>query len=98
MTTPVLTARPTPSAPPEAVMPLDRVDAQHLKRVELLADLARTQIGGDGRAGHPGQDDRRRAGTSCPRLLASTPPPEPLCQHSITDCDTHPHSCVHSLF
>ena len=37
---------------------LDRVDAEHLQRVELLADLARTEVGGDRRAGHAGQHDR----------------------------------------
>ena len=38
---------------------LDRVDAEHLQRVELLADLARAEVGGDGRAGHAREDDRR---------------------------------------
>src|SRR5215211_4279699 len=36
---------------------LDRVDAQHLQRVQLLADLAGAQVGGDGRAADAGQDD-----------------------------------------
>ena len=36
---------------------LDRVDAQHLQRVELLADLAGAEVGGDRRAGDPGDDD-----------------------------------------
>ena len=38
---------------------LDRVDAEHLQRVELLADLARAEVGGDRGAAHAGQDDRR---------------------------------------
>ena len=37
---------------------LDRVDAEHLERVELLADLARAEVGGDRRAGDAGEDDR----------------------------------------
>ena len=37
---------------------LDRVDAQHLQRVQLLADLARTEVGGDRSAAHARQDDR----------------------------------------
>jgi hypothetical protein len=37
---------------------LDRVDAEHLQRVELLADLARAEVGGDRRAGDAGQHDR----------------------------------------
>ena len=37
---------------------LDRVDAEHLQRVELLADLARAEVGGDRGAGHAGQHDR----------------------------------------
>ena len=38
---------------------LDRVDAEHLQRVELLADLARAEVGGDRGAAHAGEDDRR---------------------------------------
>ena len=34
---------------------LDRVDAEHLQRVELLADLARAEVGGDRRAGDAGE-------------------------------------------
>jgi hypothetical protein len=30
---------------------LDRIDAEHLQRVELLADLAGAEVGGDRRAG-----------------------------------------------
>src|SRR3954451_724633 len=37
---------------------LDRVDAEHLERVELLADLARAEVGGDRGAGHAGEHDR----------------------------------------
>ena len=37
---------------------LDRVDAEHLQRVELLADLARAEVGGDRGAGHAGEHDR----------------------------------------
>ncbi len=37
---------------------LDRVDAEDLQRVELLADLAGAEVGGDRRAGHAGEDDR----------------------------------------
>ena len=37
---------------------LDRVDAEHLQRVELLADLARPEVGGDRGAGDAGDDDR----------------------------------------
>ena len=37
---------------------LDGVHAEHLQRVELLAHLARAQIGGDRRAGHTGDHDR----------------------------------------
>jgi hypothetical protein len=37
---------------------LDRVDAEHLQRVELLADLARPQVGGDRRARDAREDDR----------------------------------------
>src|SRR3954454_3526021 len=37
---------------------LDRVDPEHLERVELLADLARAEVGGDRRAGDAGEDDR----------------------------------------
>ena len=38
---------------------LDRVDAEHLQRVELLADLAGAEVGGDRRAGDAGEHDRR---------------------------------------
>ena len=38
---------------------LDRVDAEHLQRVELLAHLARAEVGGDRGAGDAGDDDRR---------------------------------------
>ena len=38
---------------------LDRVDAEHLQRVELLADLARAEVGRDRRARDAGQHDRR---------------------------------------
>ena len=38
---------------------LDRVDAEHLQRVELLAHLARAEVGGDRGAGHAG-DARSR--------------------------------------
>src|SRR5205085_3134544 len=37
---------------------LDRVDAEHRGGVGLLADLARAEVGGDGRAGNAGEDDR----------------------------------------
>ena len=37
---------------------LDRVDAEHLQGVELLAHLARTEVGGDRRAGHARDHDR----------------------------------------
>ena len=37
---------------------LDRVDAEHLQRVQLLADLARAEVGRDRRAGHAREDDR----------------------------------------
>ena len=37
---------------------LDRVDAEHLQRVELLAHLARAEVGGDRRARHAGEHDR----------------------------------------
>ena len=37
---------------------LDRVDAEHLQRVELLADLARAQIGGDRGARDAREHDR----------------------------------------
>ena len=37
---------------------LDRVDAEHLQRVELLADLARAEVGGDRGARHAGEHDR----------------------------------------
>ena len=37
---------------------LDRVHAEHLQRVELLADLARAEVGGDRGAGDPGEHDR----------------------------------------
>ena len=37
---------------------LDRVDAEHLQRVELLADLAGAEVGGDRRAGDAGEHDR----------------------------------------
>ena len=37
---------------------LDRVDAEDLKRVELLADLACAEVGGDRRPGDAGDDDR----------------------------------------
>src|SRR4051794_9554824 len=37
---------------------LDRVDAQHLEGVQLLADLAGAEVGRDGRARHAGEDDR----------------------------------------
>ncbi len=36
---------------------LDRVDAEHLQRVELLADLAGAEVGGDRGAGDAGDDD-----------------------------------------
>ena len=39
---------------------LHRVHAEHLQRVELLADLARAEVGGDRRAGHAG-DARSRS-------------------------------------
>ena len=35
---------------------LDRVDAEHLQGVELLADLAGAEVGGDRGAGHAGDD------------------------------------------
>ena len=38
---------------------LDRVDAEHLQRVELLADLAGAEVGGDRGAGDAGEHDRR---------------------------------------
>ena len=41
---------------------LDRIDAEHLQRVELLADLARAEVGRDRRAGDAGQHDRRHEG------------------------------------
>ncbi len=41
---------------------LDRVDAEHLQRVELLADLARAEVGGDRGAGGAGDDDRADEG------------------------------------
>ena len=37
---------------------LDRVDAEHLERVELLADLPRAEVRGDRGAGDTGQHDR----------------------------------------
>ncbi len=37
---------------------LDRVDAEHLQRVELLADLARAEVGAHRRAGDAGHHDR----------------------------------------
>ena len=37
---------------------LDGVDAEHLQRVELLAHLARAEVGGDRGAGDAGDDDR----------------------------------------
>ena len=37
---------------------LDGVDAEHLQRVELLADLAGAEVGGDRGAGDAGDDDR----------------------------------------
>ena len=37
---------------------LDRVDAEDLERVELLADLAGAEVGGDRGAGDAGDDDR----------------------------------------
>ena len=37
---------------------LDRVDAEHLQRVELLADLAGAEVGGDRGAGDAGEHDR----------------------------------------
>src|SRR4029453_8079162 len=36
----------------------DRVDAEHLQGVELLADLARAEVGGDRGAGDPGHHHR----------------------------------------
>src|SRR5215212_1365832 len=38
---------------------LDRVDAEHLERVELLADLARAEVRRDRRPGDAGEHDRR---------------------------------------
>ena len=38
---------------------LDRVDAEHLEGVELLADLAGAEVGGDRGPGHAGDHDRR---------------------------------------
>ena len=38
---------------------LDRVHAEHLERVELLADLAGAEVGRDRRAADAGEDDRR---------------------------------------
>ena len=44
---------------------LDRVDAEHLQRVELLAHLARAEVGGDRRARHAGDArSRSRSGRS----------------------------------
>src|SRR5207247_8310825 len=37
---------------------LDRVDAEDLEGVELLADLSRPEVGGDRGPGDPGDDDR----------------------------------------
>ena len=53
---------------------LDRVDAEHLQRVELLADLARAEVGGDRRAGHAGEHDRVTNGANS-RIEASTKKP-----------------------
>ena len=39
--------------------PLDRVDAEHHHRVELFADLAGAEVGGDGGAGGAGDQQRR---------------------------------------
>src|SRR5918995_347545 len=38
---------------------LNRVHAEHLEGVQLLADLARPEVGGDGGAADAGEDDRR---------------------------------------
>ncbi len=40
---------------------LDGVDAEHLQRVELLAHLARAEVGRDRGAGDTGDDDRGHA-------------------------------------
>ncbi len=39
------------------------IDAKHLKRVELLADLTRAEIGGDRGAGDTSEHDRGHVGT-----------------------------------
>ena len=43
--------------------PLERVDAEDLHGVDLLANLARPHVGADGRAGGSGDDQRRRDGS-----------------------------------
>ena len=60
---------------------LDRVDAEHLERVELLADLAGAEVGGDRRAGDPastiastnGANSRIEASTKKPPRRSSAP-------------------------
>ncbi len=42
---------------------LDRVDAEHLQRVQFLADLARAEVGCDRGARDAGQHDRRHEGS-----------------------------------
>ena len=53
---------------------LDRVDAEHLQRVELLADLAGAEVGGDRRAGDAGETIAVTNGANS-RIDASTKKP-----------------------
>ena len=57
---------------------LDRVDAEHLERVELLADLAGAEVGGDRGAGHAGQHDRVDERRELPDRREHEEPAEPV--------------------
>ena len=57
---------------------LDRVDAEHLERVELLPDLARAEVGGDRGAGDAGDDHRVDPGGELADRGQDEKAPEPV--------------------
>ena len=57
---------------------LDRVHAQHLERVQLLADLAGAEVGGDRGAGHAGHDHRVHPGRELADRGQHEEAPEPV--------------------
>ena len=57
--------------------PLDDVEAHHLHGVDLLADLARTEIGADRRSRNTGYIIRAHtSAAACPTMTKATTAPE----------------------